>query len=268
MARLVGSNPGKTMSTHPLDQLLNLRRLSTKAAQVALAGIRQAARAADLPELDALAASVEEQARQTADLEQRWSSDRGVRENDTALDLDRNIDALLTGLRSSVEAWVMLHGDDHPHTEAVTDLGLSMFPEGLAAHTELRWTEQSVANDRLVELLRSSSHADAVSAVGLGTGTDRLAELQARFAAALARERGPKVTFEAVRESRASLALAYGHLVAAIRVETGLDPDGERRDALLAPVLEADRAAFQKRRAAIRRGLSGVTTVPPVDDSN
>lgn len=238
---------------NPLTQLLSLyhyplgdqARLLRSLATLALALAQTELHARCLTALKAVEAAIKlREARHVEDGERKWSP--------KAVELDRLIDADAAFIHSLCTT--VASRPSHPQAEVARDLLSALFTPNLAAFTQLRFTEQILVDQRLVNRLQNEARS-LVEAFALGDMVQELTERVSAFE--------QEVDFYTQGVSSAEIAAAEAvalnqtisviHLVLSAPVDDAAKV--EVRDQLARPILLANEDlnhlyAEQRRKAA------------------
>lgn len=190
-----------------------------------------------------------------------WSSDKTATQYaPEAKQVDMLMDVALGALRDSLDADARDAAPGDMLGEKAAKLLQLLFPNGLAAVTQLPFVEQLAAVQHIVQCLQSSEWAPVVNDLGLGRRVARLIDLEKRYSAAIALTT-KSISFGEVKEARTK---GQEMLLQAVAMILGLFPsesaaDQAGRVKLLGPILRQNEAIRTYLRS--RRNLEDVDPV-------
>ena len=191
--------------------------------------------------------------RDTLQKEARWSSDKSAPQyTPDAKQVDILIDVALGALRDSLDADARDAAPGDALSESAAQLSQLLFPNGLAAVTNAPFVEQLAEVQRILTCLQSAEWASVVNDLGLGRRVARLADLEKRYASAIATTT-KSISFAEVKNARTK---GQQLLLQTVAMILGLYPSANESDVaartkLLGPVLrqnELIRAYMRSRR--------------------
>lgn len=185
-------------------------------------------------------------------LERRWASrstTAAPAPGESPMELDRQLDSRWAALHRALQETWGLHGAGTEPGDAARALLDAVFPGGVSPLVSLTHAEQQVANGKALEALRTPDLAQDLATLRLEAVVDGLADLHARFTAAMAAAAAAEasaVTWDEVVSARDAGREALARVVVHALVEADGDP--EARAALLAPVWRQVDALRKSRR--------------------
>lgn len=202
--------------------------------------------------------------RETLELEARWSGRKAwtVQHGPEAQELDRRVDAVLSGVSAHLDNQARIYGADHPRAAQAEALRLALFPSGLAYVTQGSFVAESQRVGALMRAAREPERAAAIAELGLADAFARLAELTKAFQTTIMA--AEPLSFERLREAR---EIGEENLAAVIvlilaRFSGRDQASREARSELLAPVEAQDRLRSEAFR---RRGADRPSSTPAAE---
>lgn len=243
---------------YPLaEQVRLLRSFEAIAAELGETEVKERAAAAR----DVAQAALERrQLRSREEGEKLWSPK--VRQLDQAI--DHNV-TYIHGLLSTVAS-----RSSHPHAAVARKVLASLFNPNLAAFVQIKFSEQSLLNQRLVDLLRGDAKP-LVAAMGLAEAVDELEQQARTFAHELDvvfRGTTPKEVAEAEQEALEE-TLAVIHFIMG-RYRPRDAAQRATRDRLLVPVVAVNEElhAMYRERTRVKKGKAGDGASKPATGGN
>jgi len=236
-----------------LQQYFNLYQFPTGRRLFAMRQVAEVAREAGVPQIAELAQSAVKQDLKTAELEAAWRRSRAKTEGKRkrANDLDGQLDRTLGGMARQLGALVHTFGDQPIGPRASALLG-HLFPEGAAAITTMSYENELAASEVILEDL-TGPHANDAAALNLAPFVERLRTLLPEFRESLKQETTREVSYDEVRQARATGQETMLRVVAKILGDFpgSSAEDVQTRQSLLGPAMNQNRRiaeAFSRRR--------------------
>jgi len=181
--------------------------------------------------------------RETLSLELSWRrTSRQPLHGRQARELDRKVDRALAAIDGVLASVLKGFEPESPRAWVARALRAALFPAGVHAVTSLSFVEQHETVALLLRRLREPRDlAGKVASLGLEDMVARLAALNARYGAELARP-AEVVTFAEVRAGRKRGQANLARITALVLAQFAGDDEQDALDELLRPILEQNEA--------------------------
>lgn len=241
--------------------LVDLRKFTPGRAAFAAKAVRIVASEAGDREVAEEAAEVASAGLEALALRRRWATRKltavAARGGGKAAELDNQLDRLIAALHETPRHFVRALPEDAPEAKLGHELITKLFPGGVAAITNQPFEDQDASAEALLEALQGP-FAQHVQALGLGPLVRQLDQVRRAFHDALQAKAAEGVAFDEVTTAESLTQERLSQLVVLIAGKYRRNDAAslERRNLLLAPILEQNTRIMETRRR--RRAVNDI----------